>query len=309
MKWIILIISISTESSAMRMRIWRAIKAAGAASLRDGVYLLPARDESRSVFEAIAANVRSNGGTSFVLDVGKLDDTEFSYLFERSDAYQTLLMDIDKIRNKLPDFENLTDALKQVRKLHKAFDQLVEIDFFPGESQSQVNTALRDLELDLNRILAPDEPHSIDADISHLSVTDYQGKIWATRCHPWVDRLASAWLIRRFIDPKAHFLWLESITDCPSDAISFDFDGANFSHVGNYVTFEVLLMSFDLAYPALRRLATMVHFMDVGGVQMPESAGVEYVLKGLRNTLNDDTELLTMASTVFDGLLAVFEKE
>jgi hypothetical protein len=310
MNWIILIISLSTESSAIRMRVWRAIKAAGAAALRDGVYLLPARTDSRSAFEAIADNVRSSVGTTYLLSTDNLDDATFPGLFERSDAYQELLANIDEIRNTLPALENLTDTLKQVRKLRKAFDQLVEIDFFPGESKIQVNTALQHLELDLNRRLTPDEPHSIDnIPIPLLSISKYQGKVWATRCRPWGDRLASAWLIRRFIDPKANFLWLKSIADCPVDAIGFDFDRANFSHVGNHVTFEVLLMSFNLTHPSLRRIAALVHFMDVGGAQVSESKGVEYVLKGLRDTLNDDNELLTMASTVFDGLLASFENE
>src|SRR5690606_10116625 len=134
------------------------------------------------------------------------------------------------------------------------------------------------------------------------------GRIWATRRRPWVDRLASAWLIRRFIDPQAQILWLDSPGDCPPDALGFDFDGATFSHVGGRVTFEVLAASFGLEQAAIARLGLLVHCLDVGGIQPPEAVGIESVLAGLRETLTQDDSLLTAASAVFDGLLANFDK-
>ncbi|MGH8355075.1 MAG: chromate resistance protein ChrB domain-containing protein, partial [Pseudomonas sp.] len=137
----------------------------------------------------------------------------------------------------------------------------------------------------------------------------YRGRVWATRRRPWVDRLASAWLIRRFLDPDARILWLAAPEDCPADALGFDFDGAAFSHVGNRVTFETLLASFALEQPGLVRLAELVHYLDVGGSQPPEAAGLERVLAGLRATLAADDQLLTAAGAVFDGLLAVFEQD
>lgn len=137
----------------------------------------------------------------------------------------------------------------------------------------------------------------------------YRGRLWATRRRPWVDRLASAWLIRRFIDPDARILWLEQPQDCPDDALGFDFDGAAFSHVGSRVTFEVLATSFGLQHAAIARIGLLVHYLDVGGVQPPEAIGVETVLAGLRAAVADDDELLAAASTVFDGLLARFESE
>ena len=102
--------------------------------------------------------------------------------------------------------------------------------------------------------------------------------------------------------------WTASPADCPPDALGFDFDGATFSHAGVRVTFEVLLASFGLETPALQRLGALVHFLDVGGVQPPESVGIESALAGLRDTIGDDDQLLNFASTVFDGLLASFEK-
>jgi hypothetical protein len=133
--------------------------------------------------------------------------------------------------------------------------------------------------------------------------------VWATRRRPWVDRLASAWLIRRFIDPRARFLWLESPADCPERAIGFDFDGATFTHSGAMVTFETLLASFDLKTPALLRLGVLVHALDVGGVIPPEAAGVERVLAGMRDAYASDDELLLAAAAVFEGLLVAFERD
>ncbi|MCJ9712123.1 chromate resistance protein, partial [Bordetella hinzii] len=132
---------------------------------------------------------------------------------------------------------------------------------------------------------------------------------WATRARPWVDRLASAWLIRRRIDKDARILWLASPADCPRTAVGFDFDGASFSHVGAKVTFEHLAAAFGLQSRAIDRLGAIVHFLDAGGVRPAEAAGVEQILAGLRATVADDDQLLALASGVFDGLLASFEKE
>jgi hypothetical protein len=103
-------------------------------------------------------------------------------------------------------------------------------------------------------------------------------------------------------------IWLATPADCPADALGFDFDGAMFSHVGSRVTFEVLATSFALELPALARLGLLVHYLDVGGVQPPEAAGIESVLAGMRESITDDDQLLIAASSVFDGLLASFDK-
>jgi hypothetical protein len=112
---------------------------------------------------------------------------------------------------------------------------------------------------------SPDEPRPINEAIGRLDLADYRGRIWATRQRPWVDRLASAWLIRRCIDPQAKLLWLMTPSDCPADALGFDFDGATFTHVGARVTFEVLLASFGLETPALQRFgAWCISWMSAG---------------------------------------------
>jgi hypothetical protein len=140
-----------------------------------------------------------------------------------------------------------------------------------------------------------------------LNPKDYQGRLWATRERPWIDRLASAWLVRRFIDPEARFIWLATPADCPSDALGFDFDGAPFTHVGAKVTFETLLASFGLANDAaLQRLGGLVHYLDAGGLPVAEAAGLETLIRGMRQRLADDDALLAEAGKVFDSFYLAF---
>src|SRR5574338_478652 len=278
--WLALVLSLPTENAAARMRAWRSLKAAGAAVLRDGVYLLPAQDECRTTLATIAEDVRDSGGTAFLLSTeGQEDD------------------------------DSAADTLKQARKLRRTLAHLAAIDYFPGEAGRQTEAALADLEDAANRVLSPGEPHPANGTVPRLDPAPYRHRVWATRARPWVDRLASAWLIRRFIDPEARFLWLALPEDCPPEALGFDFDGAAFTHVGVRVSFETLLASFGLEAGALQRLGLLVHFLDVGGIQPPEAAGVERVLAGLHASIDDDDRLLTSASAVFDGLLSAFEKD
>lgn len=307
MTWLALVISLPTENAALRQRIWRALKASGAATLRDGVYLLPDREDCRGILDGLGALVREGGGTARLLGVCSPEQEDFRALFDRSEQYAALLAEVVQAQAALgPD--SVSDTLRQARKLRKAFASLSAIDFFPGEPQRQLDAALQALELACARTLSPDEPSALSGEIGTRNPGDYQGRVWATRQRPWVDRLASAWLIRRFIDARARILWLPSPEECPADALGFDFDGATFSHVGNRVTFEVLAASFGLERPALARLGLIVHGLDVGGIQPPEATGVESVLAGLRTTIDDDDLLLDAACAVFDALLASFEK-
>lgn len=305
--WNLLITTLPTENATARMRIWRSLKSSGAAVLRDGVYLMPDQGDCLENLKNLAIEVRSSGGTAFVLRTDEPDEGDFMTLFNRGEDYANLLTDITKLCSELSSV-HAHDQLKQARKLRKAFVSLAAIDFFPDEAQQQTEKALRQLELATARIMSPDEPHPVEGSIVALSLDAFQGKTWATRQRPWVDRLACAWLIRRFIDSQARLLWLTSSADCPNDVIGFDFDGAQFSHTDGLVTFEVLLASFGLQTPALKRLGNLVHFLDVGGVQPPEAIGIESVLAGLRDTFQDDDQLLEAANAVFDSLLVSFEK-
>ena len=307
MKWLLLILSLPTENATARMRCWRALKSCGAAVLRDGVYLLPDRQGNAATLASIAEDLRANAGTAHLLPT-QSDALAFPALFDRTTEYGELFAQIAAAQADLRE-DSALEVLKQCRKLRKSLEQLIAIDFFPGEAQRQTDAALQALELDANRVLSPDEPHAVHQGIASLDLADYRGRTWATRRRPWVDRLASAWLIRRFIDPQASFIWLETPSDCPATALGFDFDGATFTHVGPRVTFETLLASFGLEAPALRRLALLVHSLDAGGVQPPEAAGVERVLAGMREAITDDDQLMQVAAGVFEGLLTAFQHE
>ena len=157
----------------------------------------------------------------------------------------------------------------------------------------------------MNARFSPEEPQAAHQGIRPRNRRDYRGRTWATRERIWIDRAASAWLIRRFIDPKARFLWLKQARDCPRRAVGFDFDGAEFTHADFRVTFEVLLASFDLERDAgLVRLGALVHHLDVGGIPIPEAPGFAAIMAGARSLQPDDDALLLAMSPVLDSLYA-----
>ncbi|KAB2969219.1 chromate resistance protein ChrB domain-containing protein [Zoogloea sp.] len=304
--WLALITSLPTENATARMRAWRSLKGSGAAVLRDGVYLMPGRDACRVRLDAVAADILASGGSALVLRVEEPEGSDFAGLFDRSREYADLLEEVARARDALTR-DAAADGLKQARRLRKVFSALADTDFFPGEAHRQAAAAVLELEHRVAQLTSADEPRPIEIPVPRLDIRQFQGQTWATRARPWVDRLASAWLIRRFIDPAARLLWLPTPADCPAGAVGFDFDGARFSHIGARVTFEVLVASFALESPAINRLGGIVHFLDVGGVQPPEAAGIESALAGLRRIVADDDQLLQLASAILDGLLASFE--
>ncbi|MDP2823127.1 MAG: chromate resistance protein [Sulfuritalea sp.] len=299
MNFLALFVSLPTRQTAGRMRIWRALRALGCATLRDGVFLLPAGPEHAAALAHIAGEVLAVRGTADVYRLGGCDgarEAEIVGLFDRGPDYARLLATMAAV-----------DAgdVKALRGLRRDLAALVAIDYFPGESQRQAQAALAAIEA-----ASGGEPATVAGEIRRLASADFQGRTWATRKHLWVDRMASAWLIRRFIDRKAKFLWLDNPKKCPKSALGFDFDHASFTHVGGRVTFEVLATSFGLDKdPALAKIAAIVHCLDVGGVPVAAAAGIEAVLAGLRAGAADDDKLLTEASRVFDSLYLNYSKE
>ena len=310
MSFLALFVSLPTKASTGRMRVWRSVKAQGCATLRDGVYLLPDSADSAATLGEVAAQAVEVGGSGQVYRLSGCDEAQkaaLRALFDRGEEYASIAEEIKALGRNLASPDG-ADAMRKLQPLVRRFEQVNRIDFFPGEAQRQTLSLLDDLRDAITRRMSPDEPTARQADVPRLDRADYQGRTWATRARPWVDRLASAWLIRRCIDPQAKLLWLMTPSDCPADALGFDFDGATFTHVGARVTFEVLLASFGLETPALQRFGALVHFLDVGGVQPPEAAGIEGALAGLRDTILDDDQLFALASHIFDGLLASFVK-
>ena len=310
--WLLFIASLPTTGATARMRLWRAIKALGCASLRDGAYLLPDTPAHAAALDDLAAQTNDEGGTGWVVNVApRSADTEaaFRTLFDRAADYATLATQLLAAKRALAG-QDAADVAKTVRRLRKDLDAVRRIDFFPGPAADDIRSAWSDFEDAANAVLSPGEPHAEQRAIARLDRQRYQGRTWATRRHLWADRVASAWLIRRFIDQDARFLWLASPADCPPDALGFDFDGAAFTHVGDKVTFEVLLASFGLEDErGLAQVARLIHVLDVGGAVAPEAAGLEAILSGARARLPDDDDFLREIGTVLDSLHTHYGKE
>ena len=309
--WLVFIMSQPGKSPTPRIRLWRLLKGLGAAVLRDGVYLLPQRAPLQQALEEQVQVVQTLGGAASLLAVEPLTDTDahFRTLFDRSADYAVLLSTLSHVRATLAEMTE-AQARRALQQVRREYEALAAIDYFPGPAQGQTALALAEADAAVTRHFSPDEPQPLHTGIRHLERTAYRGKRWATRQRVWVDRVASAWLIRRFIDPDACFLWVRTPQDCPADAIGFDFDGAAFTHTDHRVTFEVLVASFDLATdPALTRLGVLVHALDVGGVPVPEAAGLEAILTGVRASCADDDQILAAMIPVLDALYAAFGQE
>lgn len=294
------------------MRIWRAIKALGCAALRDGAYLLPDRPDHHDALQALADECLREGGSAWLLSATPDHTTDaqtYPALFDRREDYAGLRKTWAEAAPTLVTL-GVAELTRLQRKLRKEFDALRAIDFFPNDAGLEADAAWQDFSARIERLRSPNEPQEAIGAVPRLDAALYQGRLWATRRCLWVDRVASAWLIRRFIDRSARFQWLPQPADCPTDALGFDFDGATFSHVGDRVTFETLLESFGLAGDAaLVRLGALVHGLDVGGPLAPEASGFEAVLAGARERLPDDDALLAEASAVLDSLHAHFQRE
>ncbi len=310
--WLLLVVSLPTSGATARMRIWRALKAMGCAALRDGAYLMPAAAEHEAALQRLADECAAEGGSAWLMAVQARSADEaaaYRQCFDRSEDYAEQRKAWKEANRGLARM-GAADLARQQRRLQRDFEALRAIDFFPGEASAEAEAAWTDFDQRVAALLSPDEPHETRGLVPRLDPAQYRGRTWATRRRLWVDRVASAWLIRRFIDPDARFQWLASPSDCPKRALGFDFDGATFTHVGDRVTFETLMASFGLeADPGLARLATIVHALDIGGEPVPEAKGFEAVLAGARERLSDDDALLAEMGTVLDSLHAHFLRE
>jgi hypothetical protein len=303
--WVLIVLSLPTQNATARMRIWRGLKSLGCAALRDGAWLLPETTATRQALDALAVETRSAGGAAWLLRV-EAEETQasaFRGMFNRAAEYAELMADLTRFD---PLAENAVIAGKTLKALRRRFETLVELDYFPGAGQRDAEARLLAVEAALEARRSPSEPHFREGQPERLDLRDFQKQTWATRRDLWVDRLASAWLIRRCIDRRARFVWLRRTRDCPANALGFDFDGARFTHTGHCVTFETLLASFGLeSDAALVRIGTIIHALDVGG-DAPEAAGFEMLLKGLKARVKDDDALLKEGGRMLDDLYAVF---
>jgi len=191
-----------------------------------------------------------------------------------------------------------------LNKQRREFEAISALDFFDSPVKEQAAQVLRDTEGEIRKRMFPDAPHS-----DRLTRTGryYFKRVWASRKPLLADRLASAWLIRRFIDPEATLMWMEKTRQCPSTAVGFGFEGATFSNSKDKVTFQELLAKFRLDNnETLTRIGALVHYLDTGGAPVAEAAGVETLLEGARRRCSSDEELFTESEKTFDLLYEAY---
>jgi len=306
-----LVLSLPARNSTIRMRVWRALKESGCGVLRDGVYVLPAGAGRTEVLAEMESEIRSTGGFAMTVDL-KLKTADqharVRSLFDRSVDYGVLVQKITTAKASLPRLGS-RKAQTAVHRLQRSFDKLSGIDFFPSEAKLQAADALSALKRRFQETYSRGEPHASRKRLRQVDRARYQKRVWATRKDLWVDRLASAWLIKRFIDRDAKFVWIDGSRDRPRKAIGFDFEGAEFTHVNNRVTFEVLLASFGLDHdPGLAAIGAAVHFLDIGGIPVPDANGLETVLRGIKEKARSDDALLAEAMRILDLFYSAYAR-
>jgi len=302
--WLVTLAQLPTEDPAARMRVLRTLESLGAAVIREGAYLLPDTPENRRALDALAEYIAKNAGSVHVLHVVEASPAQqagFQRLFDRSARYEELIKTVESLRVGFGQ----TDPSGISRVLHKQrreFESIAALDFFPTEARSRAQNALADTEAEVRKLLFP----------AHAQAALGPGeallrRTWATRKPLWADRLACAWLIRRFVDPEATMAWLEKADALPSGAVGFAFEGAHFANSETRVTYEEMLARLDLAKnSALVKIGSIVHFLEVRGTPVPEAAGVQTLLQGALRRSANETELLGEVEKTFDLLYEAY---
>jgi hypothetical protein len=307
-----LLTSLPTGNSTLRMRVWRALKNTGCGVLRDGLYVLPVDASQAPALAEAESAIRAAGGFAMTVELNVKTAAQLEHvrkLFDRSQEYGALVERISAATAALQRLgKRKADTL--VQRLRRSFEELAGIDFYPGQAQLQAKEAMSALEREMQGLFCEGEPHPAKGRVRRLDPTAYRDRTWATRKDLWVDRLASVWLIKRFIDRNAKFVWIARPGDRPKGSIGFDFDGAKFTHIENRVTFEVLVRSFGLDKDhALTSLGDAVHFLDTGGIPVADAKGLETILRGIKGKARSDDEMVSEANKVFDLFYSAYAQK
>jgi hypothetical protein len=302
--WLLTIAQLPTEDPAARMRVLRTLESLGAAVMREGVYLLPDTGANRQSLEALTDYIGKISGSASVLQVSALSSAQheaYTRLFDRSARYENLIKTVEALRVGF-GHSDPSAISRVVHKQRREFEAIAALDFFPSAARTRAEQALESAEGEVRKLLFPAQSAAALAPGEALL-----GRTWVTRKPLWADRLASAWLIRRFVDPEAHLTWLEKTQQLPSDAISFGFEGAHFANSEARVTYEEMLAKLDLAKnPALAKIGSIVHYLEVKGAPVAEAAGVQTLLQGAQRRSTSETELLAEAEKTFDLLYEAY---
>jgi hypothetical protein len=305
MEWIVLSYSLPSKANTPRVTLWRRLRRLGAVSRTGSVYILPADDECVESFRWLAQEIQQAGGEALVMRVSQfegLDDGELVALFNqaRQEEYEEILTQLTDLEHQIGESEptdKASDFLSALHKLQKQQDDIARIDYFQCPQGTAVTAKLNQIK----QQLTPNDPST--PQIATAVIAQYQNTRWVTRPRPHVDRLACAWLIRRYLNPDAVIRYA---TEPEPGEVGFDMDGAEFSHQGNLCTFEVLLQAFQLDEAAHILMAEIVHEIDLrdGRYQRPETAGVDATLRGWLIANVPDSELEQRGIALFEGLYA-----
>lgn len=295
--WLLLVFTLPAKRASQRVEVWRKLQRYGVVALANSGYLLPNNPGNQERFEWLAAAVRHYGGNASVVEVQAIDNLSKSQLIGRfADARTREYREIIKDLTKLAPLLQRRRLGRQLNRLRSRFQEIASVDFFQVPLQAHVEKLIKRAENSAARI--PSFPAS-----HKLRVRDYQRKMWVTRPRPGIDRCASAWLIRRFIDPKARFDFAEE-GRVPPQAIAFDMYHGGFGHGGDDCTFETLEKEFRIRDPKANLIGQMIHDADLFDEKFgrQEGFGIDEVLKGWARRGIPNRELLNRGIDLIGGL-------
>lgn len=306
-RWVMLVHQLPTRPSNLRVRTWRRLQQIGAIAVKQAVYVLPNSTNSREDFEWLKAEIEGAGGEAAVFTVNAVDTwTDDAlvneFLQSREDAYAELARDAEALLRRVGPERPRRKAVPSRRVVQQLGDRLAaleRIDFFGSAGRDRVASVLKQVE---ERIRGT----SPDGGSSHSDPNEHRNRLWVTRPRPGGDRMASAWLIRRFVDANARFDFAADRKSIPEGAVPFDMYGVEFTHRGDRCTFEVLCETFRLQDAGLAAIAEIVHDLDLkdGRFGRQEAGAIGLIVDGLQLSKSDDQELLARGMTVFEALFS-----
>jgi len=311
-KWILFSYSIPATNAKARMRIWRRISASGAVQLKTGLQILPNRDDLLENITWLIGEVNALGGEALAIQCARIEgmeDDQIEKLFQVQ-IDQEFLQIQTEARELLAETtppvadEKAKEFSSALRKLRKRCEALQTLDFFPSGSAVKTLTVLDAVSEKLRSKGNASAPPAL------FDRSAYQGRIWVTRAHPYIDRLSSAWLVTRFIDAEAQFRFLQPRENAAIEKreVPFDIKDGEFTHKGELITFEVMTRGFGLLDSALIKISELVRCIDIQeGTTLPDDASLlKTLIDGLVAISANDHELLERALLVFDALYAGF---
>lgn len=317
MEWLLLIHQIPAKPAYFRAKIWRRLQQLGAVAIKQSVYAMPRQEQALEDLTWIIKEIADGGGEATMIEarfLEGLNDQQVVGLFHaaRRSDYEKIITEARALRDnwRCQTGDSADDCLLEFRgrleKLRKQLNEVVRIDFFRAPEQRQTEAMLSDLETTLIEHRAT-EPTASD---KASGVAGLTGKTWVTRENVYVDRIACAWLVRRYIDPEARFKFVNSGRYSPGQQeIRFDMTEAEYTHVMNKCSFEAMVERFGLSDPALIQVTKIIHDIDLkdSAFGLPETAGILALLDGITASTADDLERIDRASAVLDNLLAFFK--